>query len=147
MPTYEYRCRDCGEELEISQSFDDDPLTVCPRCQGALKKVFGSIGISFKGDGFYKTDSRTAATAGTKAGAEASDGSASDGSAAGAPSKTDAATKESSPAKDSSSSGGGSSDGGSSDGGSSDGGSSGGGSSDGGSGGGSKSTATADSST
>ena len=58
MPTYEYACKNCGKHLEVVQSFTDDPLTECPSCAGALRKVFGSIGISFKGDGFYKTDSR-----------------------------------------------------------------------------------------
>ena len=58
MPTYEYACKSCGEHLEIVQSFKDDPLTECPNCNGPLRKVFGSIGITFKGSGFYKTDSR-----------------------------------------------------------------------------------------
>ena len=56
MPTYEYRCKACGHELEIQQAFTDDPLTECPECKGALRKVFGNVGISFKGSGFYKTD-------------------------------------------------------------------------------------------
>jgi putative FmdB family regulatory protein len=56
MPTYEYRCRDCGHGLEVYQSFSDDPLTVCPSCGGSLRKLFGNVGISFKGSGFYKTD-------------------------------------------------------------------------------------------
>ena len=60
MPTYEYRCKNCGEHIEIVQSFKDDPLTVCPSCEGELRKVFSPIGISFKGSGFYKTDSRPA---------------------------------------------------------------------------------------
>jgi len=59
MPTYEYRCRECGELLEVVQSFSDDPLTECPRCSGPLRKVFNSVGISFKGSGFYKNDSRS----------------------------------------------------------------------------------------
>src|SRR5947207_15892085 len=59
MPTYEYRCRNCSEHLEVVQSFKDDPLTVCPKCDGELRKVFSPIGISFKGSGFYKTDSRS----------------------------------------------------------------------------------------
>ena len=58
MPTYEYSCKSCGEHLEVVQSFKDDALTECPHCGGELKKVFGSIGIVFKGSGFYKTDSR-----------------------------------------------------------------------------------------
>ena len=60
MPTYEYACRECGEHLEVVQSFKDDPLTECPNCKGELRKVFGSVGIVFKGSGFYKTDSRPA---------------------------------------------------------------------------------------
>ena len=52
MPTYEYRCKDCGEGLEVVQAFTDDALTECPNCGGDLRKVFGSIGISFKGSGF-----------------------------------------------------------------------------------------------
>jgi len=58
MPTYEYACKSCDEHVEVVQSFMDDPLTECPSCGGPLRKVFGSIGISFKGSGFYKTDSR-----------------------------------------------------------------------------------------
>jgi putative FmdB family regulatory protein len=58
MPTYEYACKSCDEHLEIVQAFKDDPLTVCPHCGGPLRKVFGSIGIMFKGTGFYKTDTR-----------------------------------------------------------------------------------------
>ncbi|HEV8063690.1 MAG TPA: FmdB family zinc ribbon protein [Acidimicrobiales bacterium] len=84
VPTYEYVCKDCGEHLEVVQSFNEDALTVCPSCQGALKKVFGNIGIVFKGSGFYKTDSRSGsktvtsppADAATKA--EASPGSTSE---------------------------------------------------------------------
>ena len=56
VPTYEYRCRSCGHELEVVQSFSDDALTECPNCQGQLRKVFGSIGVTFKGTGFYKND-------------------------------------------------------------------------------------------
>ncbi|MGH9291281.1 MAG: FmdB family zinc ribbon protein [Acidimicrobiales bacterium] len=59
MPTYEYACRSCGEHLEVVQSFTDDSLTACPSCGGELRKVFGSIGIVFKGSGFYKNDSRS----------------------------------------------------------------------------------------
>ncbi len=61
MPKYEYACKSCGEHLEVVQSFHDDPLTECPACGGRLRKVFGAIGISFKGSGFYRTDNRTGA--------------------------------------------------------------------------------------
>ena len=58
MPTYEYACRDCGEHLEVVQSFKDAPLTECGRCGGTLRKVFSAAGIIFKGSGYYVTDSR-----------------------------------------------------------------------------------------
>jgi putative FmdB family regulatory protein len=58
MPTYEYVCTKCGHQFEIVQSFSDDALTKCPECKGNLRKVFGSVGIVFKGSGFYKNDSR-----------------------------------------------------------------------------------------
>jgi putative FmdB family regulatory protein len=58
MPTYEYRCTNCDEHLEVVQSFSDEPLTECPKCGGPLRKVFSPVGIVFKGSGFYKTDSR-----------------------------------------------------------------------------------------
>lgn len=59
MPTYEYACRSCGEHLEVVQSFRDEPLTECPNCGGELRKVFSPVGISFKGSGFYRNDSRS----------------------------------------------------------------------------------------
>jgi putative FmdB family regulatory protein len=59
MPTYEYRCTNCGRHTEVVQSFSDDPLSECPHCgQKALRKVFSPVGIVFKGSGFYKTDNR-----------------------------------------------------------------------------------------
>jgi putative FmdB family regulatory protein len=58
VPTYQYRCTECGDELEVVQKFSDEPLTVCPACQGSLRKVFSPVGIVFKGSGFYRTDSR-----------------------------------------------------------------------------------------
>jgi putative FmdB family regulatory protein len=66
MPTYEYRCGKCGEHHEVVQSFRDDPLEKCPACGGPLRKVFGAIGVVFKGSGFYKTDSRASSKAGDK---------------------------------------------------------------------------------
>ena len=58
MPLYEYRCTSCGRELEVQQSFDDDPLTVCPTCQGKLRKVFAPVAVTFHGSGFYHNDAR-----------------------------------------------------------------------------------------
>lgn len=58
MPTYAYRCAACGHAFDIVQSFTDDALTVCPQCDGLLRKQYGSIGVTFNGSGFYRTDSR-----------------------------------------------------------------------------------------
>lgn len=57
MPTYSYACRDCEHNFEVQQSFSDSPITKCPECGSEVKKVFGNLGVSFKGSGFYKTDS------------------------------------------------------------------------------------------
>ncbi len=82
MPTYEYRCKDCGATLEVVQAFTDDPLRECPDCTGPLRKVFGNVGISFKGNGFYRTDSRAQAK-----GDGAKGDAPSDGAKEGAPKK------------------------------------------------------------
>ena len=58
MPTYAYACTACGHRFEVQQSFTDDALTTCPECEGRLRKLFNSVGIVFKGSGFYRTDSR-----------------------------------------------------------------------------------------
>jgi putative FmdB family regulatory protein len=58
MPTYQYRCTDCGHDLEAVQKFSDAALTECPNCSGSLRKVFNAVGVVFKGSGFYRTDSR-----------------------------------------------------------------------------------------
>ncbi|MUH42955.1 MAG: FmdB family transcriptional regulator [Actinobacteria bacterium] len=63
MPTYEYACNACGHGFEIVQSFSDDALTQCPQCKGELRKIFNSVGVVFKGSGFYRTDSRNGSTA------------------------------------------------------------------------------------
>jgi len=62
VPRYQYACTECDEQLEVHQSFTDDALTVCPACQGRLRKVFNAVGVVFKGSGFYKTDSRQSAS-------------------------------------------------------------------------------------
>ena len=58
MPTYQYACTECGHAFEQVQSFSDDTLTVCPVCEGKLRKIFNAVGVVFKGSGFYRTDSR-----------------------------------------------------------------------------------------
>ncbi|MCG8656206.1 FmdB family zinc ribbon protein [Yimella sp. NH-Cas1] len=59
MPTYSYGCKNCGHQFDIVQSFSDNALTDCPECGGQLRKVFNSVGVVFKGSGFYRTDSRS----------------------------------------------------------------------------------------
>jgi putative FmdB family regulatory protein len=61
LPTYEYRCDSCEKNFDVVQSFHDDPVTACPTCGSRVRKVFGNVGIVFKGSGFYKTDSRPGA--------------------------------------------------------------------------------------
>lgn len=63
MPTYAYACKDCGHAFDIHQDFSEDSLTVCPNCGGHLRKKFNSVGVVFKGSGFYRTDSRSGASA------------------------------------------------------------------------------------
>jgi putative FmdB family regulatory protein len=91
VPTYEYRCKACGEELEVVQSFTDDALTTCEACGGPLRKVFGNVGIAFKGSGFYKNDSRgksSSTASSTDKGADSGAGS-SDTSGDSGTTKTD----------------------------------------------------------
>jgi putative FmdB family regulatory protein len=95
MPTYEYRCRDCGHTFEIVQKMSDEPLTHCPECGGELRKVFAPPAISFKGSGFYATDhgkkAKPSSDEGDKASKEAAskDGGSEDGGG-----KSDSAKKD-----------------------------------------------------
>ena len=86
MPTYAYRCKDCGHAFDAIQSFSDDALTECPACGGVLRKQYGSVGVSFKGSGFYRTDSRGGTGGGD--GAKASSGGAASGSDSGSAATT-----------------------------------------------------------
>lgn len=90
MPTYAYACKSCGHRFEAVQSFSEPALTECPECGGALRKEYGSIGVTFNGSGFYRTDSR----AGTKKSASDSGGSA----ASSAGSKSDTTSAPAAPA-------------------------------------------------
>ena len=73
MPTYSYQCTECDDRFDIVQAFTDDALTTCKRCSGRLRKLFNSVGVVFKGSGFYRTDSRESG----KKPASASNGSSS----------------------------------------------------------------------
>jgi putative FmdB family regulatory protein len=64
VPTYQYVCTSCGEDLEAVQSFTDAALTDCPACDGQLRKRYSAVGVVFKGSGFYKTDSRSSGRSG-----------------------------------------------------------------------------------
>ncbi|MGH9114619.1 MAG: FmdB family zinc ribbon protein [Acidimicrobiales bacterium] len=96
MPTYEYACKSCGEHLEVVQSFRDASLTECPACGGKLRKVFGNIGIAFKGSGFYKTDSRSASSA-APAGSSRGAGDPAPAKSDGAPAKSDGDSSKAKP--------------------------------------------------
>ena len=89
MPTYQYACTECGEHLEVVQKFSDEPLTVCPACQGRLRKVFSAVGVVFKGSGFYKTDSRSSSSSSSSPKSDAKTGKTSE---AKAESKTDSSS-------------------------------------------------------
>ena len=80
MPVYAYACKDCGHAFDIRQSFSDDALTVCPECGGRLRKKFNSVGVVFKGSGFYRKDSRSDSSS-----TDASSGSSGSGDAAASP--------------------------------------------------------------
>ncbi len=107
MPTYQYACTECDHAFEQFQSFSEDSLTVCPRCEGRLRKVFNAVGVVFKGSGFYRTDNRSdsgststasttsTSTSGSTSSGDSSSGSTSDSSAA---TSTKTETKSASPA-------------------------------------------------
>lgn len=96
MPTYPYACTECGHAFEIHQSFSDPSLTECPECSGRLRKVYSSVGVVFKGSGFYRTDSRAGSVpAGSAAGSGASDGGGSGGSDTKAAATSDGAKSDS----------------------------------------------------
>ncbi len=104
MPTYEYHCDDCSKNFDVTQSFHDQPLSACPTCGSPVRKVFGNVGIVFKGSGFYKNDSRTngAAKAASDNGSDDKSASGKDGadSGAGKAAGESPAKKEATPAKE-----------------------------------------------
>lgn len=96
MPTYQYACTECGDQLEVVQKFSDDPLTVHDVCGGRLRKVFSPVGIVFKGSGFYRTDSRNGSASGAKKTSETKDTSpAKSESSSDSSSSSDKATAKS----------------------------------------------------
>jgi putative FmdB family regulatory protein len=97
LPTYEYHCDSCDQNFDVVQSFHDDALTACPTCGSPVRKVFGNVGIVFKGSGFYKTDSRA------KSSTKAPSGEASTPSGDGSGDSTSSATSSDSASKSSTS--------------------------------------------
>jgi putative FmdB family regulatory protein len=98
MPIYEYQCQECGKRTEAIQRYADAPLTVCPHCNGPLKKLISSPAFQFKGSGWYVTDYARAGSGGGKEDKEGKASSGSDGGEAGGGAKETA--KESAPAKE-----------------------------------------------
>ncbi|MEF3402122.1 FmdB family zinc ribbon protein [Agromyces sp. CCNWLW203] len=80
MPTYSYRCTECDNAFDIHQAFTDDTLSVCEVCGGKLRKLFNTIGVTFNGSGFYRTDSRSGGGGGSSSSGSGSSGSGSSGS-------------------------------------------------------------------
>ncbi|MFE0749389.1 FmdB family zinc ribbon protein [Gordonia sp. NPDC058843] len=92
MPTYSYACTECDNKFDIVQSFSDDSLTECPQCAGRLRKLFNSVGIVFKGSGFYRTDSRPGSSSDTST-SSSSDSSSSSSSSDSSKSDSSSSTK------------------------------------------------------
>jgi putative FmdB family regulatory protein len=90
VPTYAYACTECDHRFDIVQSFSDDSLTVCPECDGKLRKVFNAVGVVFKGGGFYRTDSRSGSSSSVPASSSSDSGSSKSESSS---SSTSTATK------------------------------------------------------
>ncbi len=96
MPTYSYACTECDNRFDAVQAFSDDALTECPKCHGRLRKLFGSVGVVFKGSGFYRTDSRDSKSSSTAAAPAKSESSSS--SSDSSSSSSSSSTKSAAPA-------------------------------------------------
>ena len=105
MPTYSYACTECDNKFDLVQAFSDDALTECPQCDGRLRKLFGKVGVVFKGSGFYRTDSREAAKTSSNGSAKSSEssGSSSSSDSSGSTEKKSDSTKSDSSSSSSSS--------------------------------------------
>jgi len=90
VPTYSYACTECGDRFDAVQAFSDSALTTCAKCNGRLRKLFGNVGVVFKGSGFYRNDSRDSAKSSAK-------------SSSGAPSSSNGSSSESTSSSSSSS--------------------------------------------
>jgi putative FmdB family regulatory protein len=104
VPTYSYACTECGNRFDVIQAFTDDALTTCEQCSGRLRKLFNSVGVVFKGSGFYRTDSRESTKSSTNGSAESSSPSATNGSSSSDKSGSSEKSSSSSDKSDSTSS-------------------------------------------
>ena len=106
MPTYQYRCTECGNDLEVVQKFTDDALTECPACEGRLRKIYNAVGVVFKGSGFYRNDARSSTSGGSGSSSRSGGSTSSSGSDAAASSAGGSDSGASAPAASGSGSGG-----------------------------------------
>jgi putative FmdB family regulatory protein len=105
VPTYSYACTECDNRFDAVQAFTDDALTTCPQCSGRLRKLFGSVGVVFKGSGFYRTDSRDSSSKSSSNGAKSEKSSDSSSSSSSSSSeKSSSSSDKSSSSSDKSSS-------------------------------------------
>ncbi|MGW0159360.1 FmdB family zinc ribbon protein [Mycobacterium sp. NPDC003323] len=103
MPTYSYACTECDNRFDVVQAFSDDSLTACPKCNGRLRKLFGKVGVVFKGSGFYRNDSRDSSKSSSSSSSTKNDSSSSTGSSDSG-SSSSSSTSSSTPSSSSSSS-------------------------------------------
>lgn len=94
MPTYSYACTECGDRFDAVQAFSDASLTTCKKCKGRLRKLFGNVGVVFKGSGFYRTDNRESG----KKSSNGSSSSSSESSSSSSSSSSDSSSSSSSAA-------------------------------------------------
>lgn len=104
MPTYSYACTECDNKFDAVQAFSDDALTECPKCEGRLRKLFGKVGVVFKGSGFYRNDSREAAKSSSNGSSKSSSESSSSSTSGSTEKKSESKSDSSSSKSDSSSS-------------------------------------------
>jgi putative FmdB family regulatory protein len=96
VPTYSYACTECDNKFDLVQSFSEDALTECPQCDGRLRKLFGKVGVVFKGSGFYRTDSRESAKSSSNGSAKSAESSSSTSEKKSEPAKSDKSSSSSS---------------------------------------------------
>lgn len=109
MPTYSYACTACDNKFDVVQAFSDDALSQCPKCDGRLRKLFGKVGVVFKGSGFYRTDSREAAKSTSNGSAKSSESAGSTSSSSDSSSSSSSSSSSDSGKSSSSTAGAGSS--------------------------------------